>query len=221
MNDTPILSPSSNTDSTEPSPPMPFSLDASLFHTPNKRPMNHQGETHPSPSSSSPESPRRPVSVYRKRTMDAHRLMKKMLTPSQHRVGRPLKLRFAMRSLDRTSHSSLSLDDTINGEDAFREGLRQLPQHLVRQFYIAKLASRDYILAHIASNLHEIDALEKTRTVLLEVKKHDQAMLATADQELTALKEVAETQCSDIEQDIAFRHAVYADELVALMVSNT
>ncbi|KAG9312507.1 hypothetical protein JVU11DRAFT_6899 [Chiua virens] len=126
-----------------------------------------------------------------------------------------------MRSLDRTSHSSLSLDDMIDGEDAFREGLRQLPQHLVRQFYIAKLASRDCILARIASNLGEIDALEKTRTVLLEVKKHDQAMLATTDQELTALKEVAETQCSDIKQDIAFRHAVYADELVALTVLNT
>lgn len=102
----------------------------------------------------------------------------------------------------------------------FRTGLRQLPSDLLRQFYIAKMASRDCILSRVATNLREIDALEKTRSVLLEIQKHDKGILAAANQELTVLKEVADIQCSDIEQDIAFRHAVYADELTALTASN-
>lgn len=115
----PLLSASLKSSSVEPSPPTPFSLDMPLLSaSPRKRPMDHLSrvETRHFSAASPPHGSRiKQTSTTRKRTVDAHKLMKKMFIPPKHRIApvRPLELRFAMRSLDRTSHTSLSLSDVI------------------------------------------------------------------------------------------------------------
>ena len=59
------------------------------------------------------------------------------------------------------------------------------------------------------------------KDVLLEISRHDRDQLVAARKELEAFKEVAQIHCSDVESDIAYRHAVYADKLAALTITNT
>ena len=70
-------------------------------------------------------------------------------------------------------------------------------------------------------SLREIDALEKMRDVLFQIHKHNNNQLAAASKELEFFKEKAQARGSDVENDIAYHHAVYADELTALMVATT
>jgi hypothetical protein len=96
-----------------------------------------------------------------------------------------------------------------------------LPHEFFKKLYIAKRASRDCIISHISTTLREVDALEKMKHALLEMTKYDRDQLAAADSELLRFKEEALARSSDVTNDVAFRHAVYADELAALAVTDT
>lgn len=106
------------------------------------------------------------------------------------------------------------------GKEIFKKGLLQLPPELFKKFYIAKLASKDCILSRIAMTLREVDALEKTKDVLLEINKYDGDQLAGADSDLLLFKEAAQAHSSDVANEVAFHHAVYADELAALAITD-
>jgi len=103
----------------------------------------------------------------------------------------------------------------------FKKGLSLMPIEVFNKFYIAKVASKDCILSHISTTLREVDALEKEKDALLEYRKHEEERLPAAYVELQFYKEEAEARGSDIANDIAFHHAIYANDLTALATTNT
>lgn len=134
MENTPRLS-SSVKSSVDSSPRTPFSIDQSLFQSPSrKHPMEVPNSPPPNssppnssppnslPSNSSPpnsppsqfRSPKAEGSVFRRRTIEANRRMRRMYTPYKlHTSANLPEMRFAMRSLGRTSHTSLTLEDVV------------------------------------------------------------------------------------------------------------
>ncbi|KAN0093229.1 hypothetical protein V8E55_004013 [Tylopilus felleus] len=217
MLDTPRLSASLKS-STDSSPWTPLSINQFILQSPSCKRPNDDKEL----ESFKMESPESPPQTTFNPTLPWLQKMQKMYTPYKLRTStRPLELQFAMRSLGRTSHTSLTLEDVIEGKEILKTGLSQLPNGLFNKFYISKLTSREYILSRLSTSLHQIDALEKMKDVLLEISRHDRDQLAAASKELEAFKEVAQIRCSDVESDIAYRNAVYADELAALTVTDT
>jgi hypothetical protein len=95
-----------------------------------------------------------------------------------------------------------------------------MPSVVFNKFYTAKVASKDCILFRISTTLREVDVLEKEKDALLEWEKHEKERLAGVCTELQLFKEEAEAHGSDIANDVAFRHAIYADNLAALSVTN-
>ncbi|KAF8130984.1 hypothetical protein EV363DRAFT_1450085 [Boletus edulis] len=162
------------------------------------------------------------VSDPRKRIIAANRMMQKLYPQSKYRssLWSP-ELRFAMRAVGKASSPCLTIQDLMEGKDIFRAGLSQLPDELFRKVYVAKRASRDCILSRLSTNLREIDALEKMKDVILEMHKKDGGELAAISKDLELFKTEAATRGDSIDEDIAYRHAVYADELTALTSTNT
>lgn len=107
------------------------------------------------------------------------------------------------------------------GEELFKAGLSQLPSDLFKKVYIAKRASRDCTLSRLSATLREIDALEKMKDVMITVRKHEEDRLAAISDDLAAYKAEAECRGDLVDDDIAYRHAVYADEFSALASTNT
>ncbi|KAG6379192.1 hypothetical protein JVT61DRAFT_11636 [Boletus reticuloceps] len=148
--------------------------------------------------------------------------MRKLYPASKYRssIWSP-ELRFAMRAAGRASHPCLTIEDMTEGKDVFLTGLSQLPEQLFRKVYIAKRASRDCILARLSSSLREIDALEKMKDVIIEMHKQDENDLLAIGKDLEIFKAEAVARGNSIDDDIAYRHAVYADEFTALASTNT
>ncbi|KAF9242570.1 hypothetical protein BU15DRAFT_72686 [Melanogaster broomeanus] len=184
----------------------PILSSSSLLQYPTrKRPVDHKleglgasdGPVHVDlPSCGTPQSlshnPEVP-SALRKRTQEAKGRMQRMYTPYQ---------------------------DVVEGKEVFKKGISLMPKELFDKLYIAKVASKDCILSRISTTLREVDALEKEKDALLAYEKYEKQQLAAACLELQLFKEEAQARASDIMDDVAFRHAVYADELVALTVTD-
>ncbi|KAF9236426.1 hypothetical protein BU15DRAFT_77000 [Melanogaster broomeanus] len=138
--------------------------------------------------------------------------------PYSRRVApSPLELRFAMRSLGRSSHTDLGLDDVVEGRRKLRRGLSSMSDEVVTKAFAAKMASKRCILSRISVTLAEVDAMEKQRDFLqaLEAEAND-----ATKEELQSVKDVLGDHGVTLEDDIAFGHAVYADELVALTIAD-
>jgi hypothetical protein len=102
-----------------------------------------------------------------------------------------------------------------------RKGLSLLPEPLFEQYYVAKQASWDCILSCIATNLCEMDALDKIKNVLLEAQKLDEGQLAYVTSELEIFKEVAGTRSCEIKQQLVHHNNVHAEETRALAICDT
>ena len=107
-----------------------------------------------------------------------------------------------------------------HGKDLFRTGLSQLPDTLFRKVYVAKHVLRDCILGHLSANLCKIDAREKMKDVILEMHKQDRSQLAAISEDLEFFRAEAMACGNTVDDDIAYRHAVYTDELTALTSTN-
>ncbi|KAG6370136.1 hypothetical protein JVT61DRAFT_12438 [Boletus reticuloceps] len=225
---------SPSTDSRPRTPPL-----LKPFLPPHTRLMNDQLKMEPLPLNISvPSPPKResdsgkdsgkqfpekgPHSVVQQRTVASNQRMRRMLSPYTYRPSvRPLEARFAMRSLGVSSHTSLSIEDVIEGKGMFQAGLSDVPANVREKFYAAKLAARDTILSRISSSLREIDALEKMRDAVMEYEKYNRDLLVSGSSDLERYKVEVNNGADGLENRIAYGHAVYADELAALTVSNT
>ncbi|KAF8136271.1 hypothetical protein EV363DRAFT_1158040 [Boletus edulis] len=174
-----------------------------------------------------PSSPRvlsseREESTPRKRVRAAQRKMQKLYPTSKYRssLWSP-ELRFTMRAAGRASHPCLTIQDMVAGKDIFRTGLSQLPDDIFKKVYIAKRASRDCILSRLSANLREMDALEKMKDVILEMHKYDRNELGAISKDLETFQAEALARGNCMDDDIAYRHAIYADEFSALASTNT
>ena len=133
MLDTPRLSASLKS-STDSSPRTPLSIDQFILQSPSCKHPNDDKELEsfkmespesPPQTTFNPtlpwlQSPKRGDSVFQKRTLEANRKMRKIYTPYKLRTSiRPLELRFALRSLGRTSHTSLTLEDVLEVSSSY------------------------------------------------------------------------------------------------------
>ncbi|KAF8418930.1 hypothetical protein L210DRAFT_3510920 [Boletus edulis BED1] len=221
--------------STESGPVTPPLLNPSGFFPPHTPPMNDKSKMEPSHFSISvPSPPERgsdsgkqfpenaPQSTVQQRTVASNQRMRRMLSSHKHHPSaRPLEARFTMRSLGVSSHTSLSIEDVVEGKDIFQEGLSDMPDSVFEKFYNAKLAARDTILSRISSSLREIDVLEKMRDAVLEYVMYNKNLLVSGGSDMERYKAEVNNRTDDLEDRIAYGHAVYADELAALTVSNT
>ena len=84
-----------------------------------------------------------------------------------------------------------------------------------------KRALRDCILSHLSMTLREVDALEKMKDFLSEMHKEDKSQLTSVDEDLKRFKDEVVAHDSILEEDVAYHHAIYTDELTALTSANT
>ena len=83
--------------------------------------------------------------------------------------------------------------------------------------YAARLAFKKCILARISLAQAEVDALEKQRDFIQSLEDDTHHDLSEVDDDLASVKEVMDER--GLADDIAYQHAVYADELVALTIA--
>lgn len=95
-----------------------------------------------------------------------------------------------------------------------------LSPDVAQKAYWAKLAAKKSILSHINTTLAELDATEKFSDFLLVVKVEHEMELSIVSEELQCIKDIVVGQGIDIDDHVAFSHAVYAEELVMLTMAN-
>ncbi|KAI6154133.1 hypothetical protein BKA82DRAFT_35927 [Pisolithus tinctorius] len=168
-----------------------------------------------SPHGSSPSLQRRILEVQSQMHTKYHPYRKQAAPP-------PLELCFAARTIGRLSHTDLSLEDVHKGHDFLHHGLSQLPDNVLVKAILAKCAFWDCISQQVSQTLAEIEFIEQQRDLLTEVHTAAQETLATAESQLAMLMDIFD-QCDlqDGKDDMAFYHAVYADELVAFTITAT
>ncbi|KAI6155713.1 hypothetical protein BKA82DRAFT_5826 [Pisolithus tinctorius] len=108
------------------------------------------------------------------------------------------------------------------GHDFLRCGLSQLPDNVLVKAILVKRAFQDCISQWVSQTLAEIEFIEQQRDLLTEVHTAAWETLATAESQLAMLMDIFD-QCDlqDGKDDVAFYHAVYADELVAFTIAAT
>ncbi|KIK78566.1 hypothetical protein PAXRUDRAFT_16801 [Paxillus rubicundulus Ve08.2h10] len=174
----------------------PGSMCSSKMHS--SLPMSTPPTSTPPPVSASE------VLACRKRNLEAKARVRHMprehFQPYKHRIGPPpLELCFAMRSLGRSSYTDLGYEDVVKGKAQFQRGLLLLSDEVMNKAYEAKMASKMCILDRLALTQSEICAMEKHSDFLCE----------------------ALTNCGiSQEEHIALNHAAYADEMVALTITD-
>ncbi|KAI6144395.1 hypothetical protein BKA82DRAFT_10154 [Pisolithus tinctorius] len=108
------------------------------------------------------------------------------------------------------------------GHDFLRRGLSQLPDNVLVKAILAKHAFRDCISQRVSQTLAEIEFIERQRDLLTEVHTAARETLATAESQLAMLTDIFDQRdLQDGKDDVAFYHAVYADELVAFTIAAT
>ncbi|KAI5993788.1 hypothetical protein F5J12DRAFT_896905 [Pisolithus orientalis] len=128
----------------------------------------------------------------------------------------PLELRFAARTTD------LSLEDVHKGHDFLHHGLSQLPDNVLVKAILAKHAFWDCISQQVSQTLAEIEFIEQQRDLLTEVHTAALETWATAEMQLAMLMDIFnQHDLQDAKDDMAFYHAVYADELVTFTIAAT
>lgn len=95
-----------------------------------------------------------------------------------------------------------------------------LSPNVIQKAYQAKLAAKKCILSCINMTLLELDATEKCSDILWVVKEENEKELLVVSEELQCVKDVIVGQGINIDNQVAFSHAVYTEELVTFMVAN-
>lgn len=86
--------------------------------------------------------------------------------------------------------------------------------------YKAKLAAKQYIWSCINTTLAELNVIEKFSDFLQAVKEEHEKELTIVSKELQCVKDIVIGHSIDIDDHIAFSHAIYADELVVLTMAD-
>ena len=173
----------------------------------------------------------------RKHTLDVQADMRKRYRPYRPRIIPPaLELRFACRSIGDTSYSDLGFEDVVDvssfvnsmhkykllcqGKRKFLRGLSHFSDSVIQKAYMAKMESRNSIVRRIMLCQANIDATASRMDLFNAMKQEAQSDLEGADEEIQWVKEVMGIRKIDTD-DLAFHHATYADELVALTIADT
>ena len=82
------------------------------------------------------------------------------------------------------------------------------------------MASKRTILARVSLAQTEVDALEKQADLLRAIEAEHSEELAASDEELGCIMDVLADRGIDPHEHAAYQHAVYADELNALTMSD-
>ena len=85
---------------------------------------------------------------------------------------------------------------------------------------MAKMESRNSIVCHIMLYQANIDATASCMDLFNAMKQEAQSDLEGADEKIQWVKEIMGIQKIDTD-DLAFHHAIYADELVVLTIADT
>ncbi|KIK94714.1 hypothetical protein PAXRUDRAFT_142279 [Paxillus rubicundulus Ve08.2h10] len=174
--------------------------------------------------SSPPTSPPPPINnsdTIRKHTSDARALMHSKFHPYTCQMAPPpLELRFAMKCLGRSSSTDVGFEDVVKGKQKFKRGLLSLSDTVLHKAYVAKLASKNSILTRLSLTETEVDALEKQADLLRTIQAEDKEELSASKQELDSIKEVLIDHGLDPPEHVAYKHAVYANDLIALTIAD-
>ncbi|KAN0094401.1 hypothetical protein V8E55_002688, partial [Tylopilus felleus] len=130
------------------------------------------------------------------------------------------ELCYAMRAVGKASNPILTTQDIAKGRNLIQTGISQLPDEAFRKAFIVKRASRDCILSHLFKTLCEIDLLEKMKDFLSEMHREDNSQLVSVDEELKHFEDEAMDHHCILNEDVAYCHAIYTDELTALTSAN-
>ncbi|KIK76800.1 hypothetical protein PAXRUDRAFT_168734 [Paxillus rubicundulus Ve08.2h10] len=132
----------------------------------------------------------------------------------------PLELCFAMKCLGCSSSTDVGFEDIVEGKKKFKCGLSSLSDIVICKAYFAKLASKNSILTCLYLTETEVDALEKQADFLHVIQAEDREELSTSNQELDSIKEVLINCGLNPQEHVVYKHAVYADGLIALTIAD-
>ncbi|KAF9244645.1 hypothetical protein BU15DRAFT_71608 [Melanogaster broomeanus] len=157
----------------------------------------------------------------KRRTLEAQRDVFKRYLPYKKRAAPPpLELRFAARTMGRSSCTDMSMQDVDEDQEILFRGLSQLSDRLIIKAVEAKRASRDCILQRVALTRAEIESAERHIDLLTMIGTEDEEDLEVAESQLSFLRRVLDKrQLGETKDDAPYYHAVYADELVALTIA--
>ncbi|KAN0073652.1 hypothetical protein V8E55_012129 [Tylopilus felleus] len=213
----PPATPSPNSEGeTHPFPP-PFSLTGAKEGSGSSRQYVRSVSSHaaseilnPSPSeSSASHGPPPPLSAMnsrrsrhvRVRTIAAQQVMARRLHPyNPSKTPTPLELRFMTQALGHPSHIPLTLDNINKGKKYFQAALGAMPDDIINKAYASRLAQREFLNA---------------------LREEQVSRLAVSTAQLESVTSVMEGRGLDhIEDEGEFHRAAYADDLIALSISN-
>ncbi|KIM57483.1 hypothetical protein SCLCIDRAFT_28821 [Scleroderma citrinum Foug A] len=166
-------------------------------------------------------SPKAPSVSVKDHTIDAHKCMYARYRPyvPRNRVTL-LELRFAARSLGSSSHTGMTMEDVIQGQEYFSTALSAMPDRVLLKAYQAKQVNRNCIAHRVALALAEIESAKRHKDYLTAVHGQHEGALAVTSAQLQLLAELLDDRgLSDVEDDGGFHRAVYADELIALTIA--
>ncbi|KIK77379.1 hypothetical protein PAXRUDRAFT_17543 [Paxillus rubicundulus Ve08.2h10] len=195
----------------------PGSMCSSKMHS--SLPMSTPPTATPPPVSASE------VLACRKRNLEAKarvcHMPQEHFQPYKCRIGPPpLELHFAMRSLECSSYTDLGYEDVMKGKAQFQRGLLLLSNEVMNKAYEAKMASKMCILDCLTLTQSEIHATEKHSDFLCAIQGEHTAELSATNKQLNWIKEALTNRGISHEEHIALNHAAYADEVVALTITD-
>ncbi|KAN0088843.1 hypothetical protein V8E55_005900 [Tylopilus felleus] len=179
--------------------------------------MSTSAQNSQSTPATSPLLPHDVVTCH-KHTLDAQAEMRRRYRPYRPRIIPPaLELRFASKSIGDTSFSDLGFEDVVEGKHKFMRGLSHFSDSVVQKAYVAKMEFRNSILHRIMLCQANINATASRMDLFHAMEQEAQDHLKSADEEIKWVKEVMGVRGID---DLAFHHATYVDELVALTIAD-
>ncbi|KAN0091550.1 hypothetical protein V8E55_005116 [Tylopilus felleus] len=119
-----------------------------------------------------------------------------------------LELQFAQKAMGDISFTDLNFEDIVEGHHKFTQGLTLMSDETICTTYTAKIAAKKCILIHITLAKVDVNALEKEAEDELAVYEEDDCI------------QVNMGGHGVVEDDIEFYHAIYAEELVALLTAD-
>ncbi|KAN0091490.1 hypothetical protein V8E55_005056 [Tylopilus felleus] len=158
----------------------------------------------------------------RAHTITVQQAMARRLHPyNPSKIPTPLELRFTTRALGHPSHIPLTLDDINKGKKYFQAALGAMPDNIINKAYASRLAVWESIANRLWLTLSELESVEWQREFLNALREEQVSRLAVSTAQLESVTSVMERHGLDhIEDEGEFHHAAYADDLIALSISN-
>ncbi|KIK76431.1 hypothetical protein PAXRUDRAFT_18228 [Paxillus rubicundulus Ve08.2h10] len=117
-------------------------------------------------------------------------------------------------------HSFSFNEHLQQGKEQFQHGLSLLSDEVMNKAYEAKMASNMCILDCLALMQSEICAMEKHLDFLHAIQGEHTAELSATNKQLDWIKEALTNHGVSHEEHIALNHAAYANEVIALTMTD-